>query len=94
MSSVASGRLGAKLHLCRGDKLGYLRLMRDKIEQGLEWWAGLNREEKTRWLQCAATPEEIDADLQSPDPDVRLAAGIASVGDAFLAFKSNKAPGR
>ena len=40
------------------------------------------------------TPEEIDADLQSPDPDVRLAAGIASVGDAFLAFKSNKASGR
>jgi len=45
-------------------------------------------------IQCAATPEEIDADLQSPDPNIRLAAGIASVGDAFLAFKSNKAPGR
>jgi hypothetical protein len=80
--------------MCGRGELSYLRLMRDEIEQGLEWWAGLNRQEKARWLQCAATPEEVDADLQSPDPNVRLAAGMASVGDAFLAFNRIKSPAR
>jgi hypothetical protein len=58
------------------------------IEQGLEWWATLNREDKARWLQCDATPDEIDADLNSPDPEIREAAAIASVGDAWIAFKA------
>lgn len=39
---------------------------------------------------AAATPEEIDADLRSADPDVRLAAGMAAVGDAWIAFRSAK----
>jgi hypothetical protein len=58
------------------------------IEQALDWWETLSREDKARWLQCAATPEEIDADLSSPDPDIRAAAGIASVGDAWKAFRA------
>jgi hypothetical protein len=59
------------------------------IEQGLEWWAALSREEKAHWLQCAATPEEIDADLNSPNRYIRAAAGIASVGDAWMAFRAS-----
>ena len=59
------------------------------IEQVLSWWTTLSREDKARWLQCAATPEEIDADLRSPDPAVRAAAGIASVGDAWTAFRTS-----
>jgi len=58
------------------------------IEQGLAWWEGLSREDKARWLQCDATPDEIDADLRSPDPAVRAAAGIAAVGDAWAAFRA------
>jgi hypothetical protein len=62
-----------------------------EIEQALEWWADLSREEKAHWLRCVATPEEVDADLCSPDRSVREAAGIASVGDAWLAYRaSNK----
>ena len=59
------------------------------IEQSLEWWATLDREEKARWVQCAATPEDIDADLNSPDPYIRAAAGIAFVGDAWMAFRAS-----
>jgi hypothetical protein len=58
-----------------------------EIEQGLRWWATLSREDKARWLQCAATPEEIDADLRSADHEIRMAAGMASVGDAWIAFR-------
>lgn len=61
----------------------------DEIERGLQWWAALSRADKARWLQCAATPEEIDADLRSPAPAVRVAAGIASVGDAWAAFRAS-----
>lgn len=61
----------------------------DEIEQGLGWWTTLSLEDKGRWLQCAATPEEIDADLSSPDPAIRAAAGIAAVGDAWLAFRAS-----
>lgn len=60
----------------------------DEIESGLEWWATLSREDKARWLQCAATPDEIVADLRSPDHDIRAATAIASVGDAWIAFKA------
>jgi hypothetical protein len=60
------------------------------IEEGLSWWQTLSRADKARWLQCQATPEEIDADLRSADPDVRLAAGMAAVGDAWIAFRSAK----
>jgi len=59
--------------------------------QQLEWWAALSREDKARWLQCAATPEEIDADLGSTDPAIRLAAAIASVGDAWNAYRASLA---
>lgn len=59
----------------------------NEIEQGLAWWAKLSRTDKARWLQCEATPEQIDADLHSPDPDVRMAAGIAAVGDAWNSFR-------
>ena len=76
--------------LCGALLFRYARHMPHVIEQGLQWWACLSQDEKVRWLQCAATPEEIDADLRSPDPDVRAAAGIASVGDAYLAFKRAK----
>jgi hypothetical protein len=62
-------------------------MRKNNIEEALEWWHTLNREEKGRWLQCEATPEEIDADLASPNPDIRNAAGIASVGDAWRAFR-------
>jgi hypothetical protein len=62
---------------------------RNGIEQALDWWETLTREDKSRWLQCAATPEEIDADLSSPDPNIRAAAGIASVGDAWAAFRAS-----
>jgi hypothetical protein len=58
-----------------------------EIEQALRWWSNLPREDKARWLQCPATPEEIDADLRSPDRSVREAAGIASVGDAWHAYQ-------
>lgn len=57
------------------------------IEARIDWWLTLSRDEKARWLQCAATPEEIDADLGSPDPEIRAAAGIAAVGDAWIAFR-------
>lgn len=57
------------------------------IEQALRWWSHLSRDDKARWLQCAATPEEIDADLMSPDRSVREAAGIASVGDAWHVYR-------
>jgi hypothetical protein len=40
------------------------------------------------------TPEEIDADLRSPDPDVRMAAGIAAVGDAWSSFRKASARSR
>ncbi len=60
------------------------------IEQGLDWWHTLSRADKARWLQCAATPEEIDADLNSPDPEIRAAAGIAAVGDAWIAFRAGQ----
>ena len=66
--------------------------MWNHIEQGLQWWSGLSHEEKARWLQCAPAPEEIDAGLQSDDPDVRAAVAIASVGDAFLAFNTSRVP--
>jgi hypothetical protein len=45
------------------------------IQQSLDWWETLSREDKSRWLQCAATPEEIDADLSSPDPEIRAGGG-------------------
>ncbi len=38
----------------------------DEIERGLEWYSALSREDKARWLQCDATPEEIDADYVRP----------------------------
>ncbi len=63
-----------------------------EIEKSLAWWEGLSREDKARWLRCAATPEEIDADLRSPDPAVRTAAGIAAVGDAWTAFRAASPP--
>jgi hypothetical protein len=59
-----------------------------EIEMSLAWWESLSRDDKARWLQCAATPEEIDADLRSSDPAVRTAAGIAAVGDAWTAFRA------
>ncbi len=59
-----------------------------EIDQALEWWTDLSREDKARWLRCKASPEEIDADLRSPDQSVREAAGIASVGDAWAAFRT------
>lgn len=62
---------------------------KNPIQEGLDWWVGLTREEKARWLQCEATPDEIDADLRSPNPEVRAAAGIASVGDAFAAYRAH-----
>jgi len=57
------------------------------IDQAMRWWSDLSREDKARWLQCAATPEEIDADLMSTDRAVLEAAGIASVGDAWHAYR-------
>jgi hypothetical protein len=36
--------------------------------------ATLSREDKARWLHCAATPDEMDVALRSPDPDIRAAA--------------------
>ena len=61
----------------------------DEIERGLEWWAALSYDEKAQWLQCEAGPDEIDEELQSPDPDVRGGAAIAAVGDAWLAFRAS-----
>jgi hypothetical protein len=39
------------------------------IDQAMRW-SDLSREDKVRWLQCAATPEEIDSDLMSTDRSV------------------------
>jgi hypothetical protein len=62
-------------------------MSKSEIEQGLDWWTALSRGDKARWLQCEATPDEIDADLCSLDPSVRAAAAIAAVGDAWAAFR-------
>ena len=64
-----------------------------EMEQGLMWWATLGREEKARWLKCEATPDEIDADLRSSDPEMRRAAGGAAVGDAWMAFRKAQSNG-
>jgi hypothetical protein len=67
-------------------------MRKGNIAEALEWWHTLSRQEKDHWLQCEATPEEIDADLASPNPDIRDAAGIASVGDAWRAFRGEDPP--
>jgi hypothetical protein len=60
----------------------------NNIEQGLAWWATLTRTDKAPLAPMRSdTGGEIDADLRSPDPDVRMAAGIAAVGDAWSSFR-------
>jgi hypothetical protein len=53
----------------------------------IQWWLNATREDKARWLQCEAAPEEIDAALASTYPAVKEAAEVAAVGDAYIAFR-------